>query len=78
MVPKRHARRAATRNLVKRQIREAFVRHQAALPGGLWLVRLKRGFPTAEFPSAVSLPLAEAVRRELDTLLRPPPGRHRG
>jgi len=77
MVPKRHARRAATRNLLKRQIREAFVRHEAAMPRGLWLVRLKRGFPTTEFPSAASRPLAEAVRRELEALLRPLPGGRR-
>ena len=70
MVPKRHARRAVMRNLLKRQIRQAFERHQAALPRGLWLVRLRRGFAATEFVSARSLQLAEAVRGELDELLR--------
>lgn len=70
VVPKRHARRAVTRNLFKRQIRAAFERHEAALPHGLWLVRLRRGFSPAEFISARSAPLAEAARRELEELLR--------
>lgn len=69
VVPKRHARRSVTRTLVKRQVREAFRRHQAALPPGLWLVRLRRLLAPAEFPSARSDALAEATRRELDDLL---------
>lgn len=69
VVPKRHARRAVTRNLLKRQIRASFDRHAVALPGGLWLVRLRVGFPVAEFPSARSLALAQAARAELDGLL---------
>ncbi len=70
MVPKRHARRAVTRNLLKRQIRQAFVRHESSLPHGLWLVRLRRVFAPAEFVSARSELLAEAARRELEELLR--------
>jgi len=81
VVPKRHARRSVTRTLVKRQIREAFRRHQASLPPGLWLVRLRRVLAPAEFPSARSEALAEATRRELDDLLSratmPGPGRPR-
>jgi ribonuclease P protein component len=69
VVPKRHARRAVTRNLLKRQIRAAFHRHAAGLPVGLWLVRLRAGFSTAEFVSARSAALAAAVRQELDGLL---------
>jgi ribonuclease P protein component len=69
MVPKRQARRAVTRNLVKRQMRESFRRHAAALPMGLWLLRLHAGFPVADYPSAASAALAEAVRGELDRLL---------
>lgn len=69
MVPKRQARRGVTRNLVKRQMRESFRRHAAALPMGLWLLRLHAGFPVADFPSARSQALAEAVRGELDRLL---------
>ena len=69
MVPKRHARRAVTRNLLKRQIRGSFERHAAALPAGLWLVRLRAGFPVADFVSARSAALALAARGELDGLL---------
>ena len=69
VVPKRHARRAVTRNLLKRQIRATFDRHASALPVGLWLVRLRAGFPVAEFPSARSVVLAQAARAELDGLL---------
>ena len=70
VVPKRHARRAVTRNLLKRQIRAALARHHVALPGGLWLVRLKSPFATAEFPSAFSSRLRDAARAELDGLLQ--------
>ena len=69
VVPKRHARRAVTRNLLKRQIRASFARHAARLPGGMWLVRLRAGFATTEFVSARSAALAEAARLELDDLL---------
>ena len=69
VVPKRHARRAVTRNLLKRQIRGSFERHAAALPTGLWLVRLRAGFPLTDFVSARSAALALAVRCELDGLL---------
>ncbi|MFO1285190.1 MAG: ribonuclease P protein component [Rubrivivax sp.] len=70
VVPKRHARRAVTRNLLKRQIRAAFGRREDALPAGLWLVRLRRPFAPAEFVSASSRALAETVQTELEQLLR--------
>src|SRR4051812_26829049 len=41
VVPKRHARRAVTRNLIKRQIRSAAERHARHLAPGWWVVRLK-------------------------------------
>lgn len=69
MVPKRQARRAVTRNLLKRQMRESFRRHAGALPSGLWLLRVHAGFGKSEFPSAGSEALAECVRGELDRLL---------
>lgn len=69
VVPKRHARRAVTRSLLKRQIRGAFHRHAAGLAGGLWLVRLRAPFPTTEFVSARSAALAAAAHDELDRLL---------
>ncbi len=71
VVPKRHARRAVTRSLLKRQIRGALNRHAGKLPAGLWLVRLRAGFPVSEFASARSSALAAAAAAELDTLLAP-------
>lgn len=68
VVPKRHARRAVTRSLLKRQIRASFDRHADTLPGGLWLVRLRAGFAVTEFVSARSPALAQAARAELDGL----------
>jgi len=68
VIPKRHARRAVTRNLLKRQVRAALARHAGTLPSGLWLVRLKAPFAPASFPSAASDALRVAARGELDTL----------
>jgi ribonuclease P protein component len=69
VVPKRCARRAVTRNLIKRQVRSAFERQGAGVPRGLWLVRLREPFAVAQFVSARSLALAAAVRAELDAVL---------
>lgn len=69
VVPKRHARRSVTRSLLKRQIRAALTRHAAALPPGLWLVRLRTSFATQQFPSAASAALRAAAQLELDGLL---------
>jgi len=73
VIPKKQAKRAVTRNLVRRQMRAAADRHLASLcdlsgSTGLWLLRLKQGFSRAEFPSADSLPLRRQVRQELDHL----------
>ena len=77
MVPKRHARRAVTRNLIKRQIRDVVdqaVRDKRTLMPGVWLVRLRAGFDRIAFPSAASDALRAAVRAELVALfLRPRP-----
>jgi ribonuclease P protein component len=75
LVPKRHARRAVTRSLLKRQMRAAAQRHADALAPGLWLLRLRNGFATSQFPSAGSQALREAARQELDALLQ---GRGKG
>jgi len=69
VVPKRHARRAVTRSLLKRQIRLALQRHAPALPEGLWLVRLRGPFAPKLFPSAASDALRCAARDELEQLL---------
>jgi len=70
VVPKRHAKRSVTRSLLKRQIRAAISRrHDAGLPDGLWVVRLRSPFAPKEFPSAASQVLRDLARGELDTLL---------
>ena len=70
VVPKRHARRAVTRSLLKRQIRAAANGHAAALAAGLWVVRLRAPFERGSFASAASAPLKRAARTELEHLLR--------
>jgi ribonuclease P protein component len=69
VVPKRHARRAVTRNLIKRQVYAAAGRVEAALPGGMWLVRLRQPFAVTQYPSAASDALRAVVRQELDRML---------
>jgi ribonuclease P protein component len=69
VVPKRHARRAVTRSLLKRQIRAAVERHALRLPAGLWVVRLRAPFDRTAFPSAASTALRAAARNELDVVL---------
>lgn len=69
VVPKRHARRAVTRTLLKRQIRAVFA-DLPGLPPGLWVVRLRMPFDRKQFPSASSEALREAARAELLHLVR--------
>lgn len=68
VVPKRHAKRAVTRSLLKRQIRSVFQHHAVNLPAGQWLVRLRSPFSPKGFVSAASEPLRLAVRAELNAL----------
>jgi len=68
VVPKRHARKATTRNLLRRQIRGAMARHHAQLARGMWLVRLRAPFDPRRFKSASSAELRCAARTELDGL----------
>lgn len=68
VVPKRHARRSVTRNLLKRQIRAAAVA-QASLQAGLWVVRLRSPFDRARFASAASDALRDEAGRELSRLM---------
>ncbi len=71
VVPKRNARRAVTRNLVKRHIRAVFgdSLRGARLATGVWVVRLRCPFDKALFESAKSDALAHVVREELADLL---------
>jgi ribonuclease P protein component len=68
VVPKRHARRAVTRTLVKRQIRNAAADCAERLAQGLWVVRQRAPFDLKQFPSAASDALKEAARTELRAL----------
>jgi ribonuclease P protein component len=70
VVPKRHARRAVTRSLLRRQIYAAGGRHASALARGLWIVRLRAPFDRSRFASASSLALRRVAREELDELFR--------
>ena len=70
VVPKRHARRAVTRSLLKRQIYAAGGRHAAELARGLWIVRLRAPFDRSRFVSAASPALRALARAELDELFR--------
>jgi ribonuclease P protein component len=69
VLPKRHARRAVTRNLLRRQVRAAVQRHEASLRPGLWLVRLRQPFCATQFRAAASGALRVAAASELDGLL---------
>ena len=69
VVPKRHARRAVTRTLLKRQIRGAMAAHGERLPPGLWVIRLRAPFDRAQFPAAASNALSELAGGELAALL---------
>jgi len=69
LTPKRWARRAVTRNLIRRQIYAVFSLASPRLPAGAHLIRLRAGFDAAQFPSAASSALRRAVRSELLALL---------
>jgi ribonuclease P protein component len=68
VVPKRHARRAVTRTLVKRQIRNVAAACAPQLEPGLWVVRQRHPFDAKQFPSAASDALKQAARAELRAL----------
>jgi ribonuclease P protein component len=68
VVPKRHAKRAVTRNLIKRQMRHAAQVRGVALRADALLIRLRGAFDARQFPSAASAALRLAVRSELDAL----------
>lgn len=69
MVPKRWARRAVTRNAIKRQVHNVAREFESALPSGAYVVRLRAAFAKAQFSSASSDFLKQAVRAELVQLL---------
>ena len=65
MVPKRWARRAVTRNAIKRQIYTVGAMFEARLPQASHVVRLRSAFDRKQFVSATSDQLKQAVRTEL-------------
>lgn len=65
MVPKRWARRAVTRNTIKRQIYAVGASFEARLPQAAHVVRLRTAFDRKQFVSASSDQLKQAVRAEL-------------
>jgi ribonuclease P protein component len=76
VIPKRHARRAVTRNLLRRLIRAMAEGLQPGLPAGLWVVRLRAPFARDQYPSATSEALRLAVRQELAQLFSRAVARH--
>lgn len=68
MVPKRWARRAVTRNTIKRQIYAVARDFESQLPVAAHVVRLRVSFDRDQFTSATSAPLKRAVRAELQQL----------
>jgi ribonuclease P protein component len=70
LLPKRWARRAVTRNAIRRQIYSVCDAHGGALPHAAHVVRLRSTFDRKLFISATSAQLKQAVRAELEQLVR--------
>jgi ribonuclease P protein component len=68
MVPKRWAKRAVTRNAIKRQIYTVSAQFEPHLGLAAHVVRLRAGFDRKQFLSASSDLLKSAVRAELLSL----------
>jgi ribonuclease P protein component len=68
MVPKRWAKRAVTRNAIKRQIYNVSADFEPVLSQRAHVVRLRSAFDRAHFTSATSDVLKAAVRAELQQL----------
>ncbi len=69
LLPKRWARRAVTRNAIRRQIYETARALAPGLPQAALVVRLRSEFSRKQFLSATSEVLKRAVRAELELLL---------
>jgi ribonuclease P protein component len=68
IVPKRWAKRAVTRNGIKRQIYHVSADLALRLPAAAHVVRLRMDFARSQYPSAWSDALKAAVRGELQQL----------
>ena len=69
ILPKRWAKRAVTRNTIRRQIYSVSAGFHSSLPPAAYAVRLCAGFDRQHFVSATSEALKAAVRSELLQLL---------
>ena len=70
MVPKRWAKRAVTRNAIKRQIYNVSAEFSPRQRPAAFVVRLRRDFSRKTFLSATSDLLKQAIRSELLALMR--------
>ena len=68
LIPKRWAKRAVTRNAIKRQVYAVSGALEPKLTQAAHVVRLRSAFDRAKFPSASSDALKQAVRSELQQL----------
>jgi ribonuclease P protein component len=68
MVPKRWARRAVTRNLIKRQIYSIAEQQLDSSGNAAYLVRLRTAYDRVQFRSAASDALRITVRHEIEQL----------
>ncbi len=68
VIPKRWAKRAVTRNTIRRQIHEVWADWANQLPSGICVVRLQKAYAHSDYPSAKSVSLRQAVRQELNAL----------
>jgi ribonuclease P protein component len=71
IAPKRWAKRAVTRNLIKRQVYAVSQESSAQLPCAYLVVRQHAAFAREQFSSASSPALKRAVRVELQQLFAP-------
>ena len=70
MVPKRWAKRAVTRNTIKRQIYTVSADFLHGYPPAAFVVRLRKEFSRKTFFSATSIYLKAAVRAEIVALMQ--------
>ena len=69
LTPKRWAKRAVTRNMIRRQIHAVSRDFEKSLKPTAYVVRLRASFNTQTFVSASSKTLKQLVRQELQQLL---------
>lgn len=73
VVPKRLARRAVTRNLIRRLARASLAAQLGGaqpLPQGMWVLRLRAPIDRTQFKSAASALLRQQLHEDLATLWR--------